>query len=241
MKPLIGYQLPLIPGVAPYLVSNPAACAICTQERAAKGLKGSCPVCEWRETAPNLTLSPEHLGRELYTLSQDSSLLLVTEQQPDYDQRPLSPEEALASGDAVKILAVQQHLSNGWIGRRGTVHKLSRSRVWVKLPGLSGGRAVELPLPVDCLEKLPNLRRSQQRRYSPKGKASGWLEPREGNKKRKTPSTSYYYGWLDGDACRKRYVPVGKLNRVHEMISQRKSTSEILAFLGVEQKAQGHD
>lgn len=237
MKPLIGHQLALLPEVVPYLVSNPAACAICSQQRAAKGLSGSCPVCEWHETA----LSPEQPGPGLYALEASPQLLIVTEQSPDYGQRPLSPEQAFNIGDEVRILAVQQHQSKGWIGRRGTVHKLTRTRVWVKLPGQGGGRMVELPFPVECLEKMPNLRRSPQRRYSPKGRASGWLEPRQGNKKRKTPSVSYYYGWLDKDTCRKRYVPVGKVYRVHDMINQRKPTSEILAFLGVKQKAQGDE
>ncbi|MBD1876944.1 hypothetical protein H6F75_26010 [Nodosilinea sp. FACHB-131] len=120
------------------------------------------------------------------------------------------------------------------------VNKLSRTRVWVKLKGFSGGRASEVSLPVEYLEKLPTLRR-RQRRHSPKGTASGWLEERQGNKKRKTPSVSYYYGWLEKGSCRKRYVPVGKVYRVHEMISQRKPMSEILAFLGVQQAPADHD
>ncbi|MGG6241557.1 hypothetical protein ACQ4N7_23270 [Nodosilinea sp. AN01ver1] len=237
MNPLIGHQLTLLPEVLPYLVSNPAACAICSQQRSAKGLSGSCPVCQWRETAS----SPEQLSPGFYALGNSPQILIVTEQSPDYGQRPLSPEQTFSIGDEVKVLAVQPNQSKVWIGRKGTVHKLSRTRVWVKLRGQGGGRAVELPFPIECLEKLPNLRRSQQRRYSPKGHASGWLEERQGNKKRKTPSVSYYYGWFDKDTCRKRYVPVGKVYRVHEMIQQREPTSEILAFLGVKQPSRSHD
>lgn len=231
MEPLIGRQLALLPDVTPYLVSNPAACNLCSQQRAAKGLTGSCPVCQWRKTAS----SPEQLSPGLYALEASPQILIVTERSPDYDQRPLSPEQAFAIGDEVKVLAVQRNQSKVWIGRRGVVHKLSVTRVWVKLRGQGDGRGVELPFPAECLEKLPNLRRSQQRRYSPKGHASGWLEERQGNKKRKTPSVFYYYGWLDKDTCRKRYVPVGKVYRVHEMIQQRKPTSEILGFLGVKE------
>lgn len=233
MKPLIGIQLPLLSGVAPYLVSNPAACAICTQQRVARGLSHPCPICQ--------PLSPEQPSPGLYAQDPPPSILIVTEQLPDFPQPSLSPEQAFAIGDEVKILAVQQRQSKRWIGQRGVVNKLSRTRVWVKLRGLSGGKPVEVPLPVEFLEKVPTIRRGQQRRYSPKGKASGWLEPRQGNKKRKTPSTSYYYGWLDGNTCRKRYVPAGKLHRVHEMINQRKPVSEILAFLGVEQAPANHD
>ena len=69
------------------------------------------------------------------------------------------------------------------------------------------------------------------RRHSEKGSASGWLEKRLGNKHRKTPSVSYYYGWLDqGQQC-KRYVPVAKLGQVTQMISDRGGVEEILALL----------
>ena len=72
-----------------------------------------------------------------------------------------------------------------------------------------------------------------RRRHSEKGSASGWLEKRVGNKHRKHPSISYYYGWLDqGQQC-KRYVPVAKLGQVTQMISDRYGVEEILGFLTV--------
>ncbi len=72
---------------------------------------------------------------------------------------------------------------------------------------------------------------SSKRRHSEKGSASGWLEKRVGNKHRKNPSVSYYYGWLDqGQQC-KRYVPVAKLGQVTQMISDRGGVEEILALL----------
>jgi hypothetical protein len=74
---------------------------------------------------------------------------------------------------------------------------------------------------------------SNKRRHSEKGSASGWLEKRVGNKHRKSPSVSYYYGWLDqGQQC-KRYVPVAKLGQVTQMISDRYGVEEILGFLTV--------
>ncbi len=61
----------------------------------------------------------------------------------------------------------------------------------------------------------------------------GWLEKRLGNKHRKSPSVSYYYGWLDqGQQC-KRYVPVAKVGQVTQMISDRCGVEEILALLKV--------
>jgi hypothetical protein len=72
-----------------------------------------------------------------------------------------------------------------------------------------------------------------KRRYSDKGSASGWLEKRLGNKHRKNPSVSYYYGWLDqGHQCQ-RYVPVAKVGQVTQMISDRCGVEEILALLKV--------
>jgi hypothetical protein len=235
MKMLIGHQLALLPEVLPYLVSNPAVFARYLQPLT------TCPVGQSYGTAEDSSSSPEQLTMGLYQIGQEILTSCVGEESPDYTQRPSSPEQAFAIGDEVRILAVQEHQSKRWVGQRGVVNRLSRKRVWVKLRGLTGGKPVELLLPVDCLEKLPTIRRQQQRRYSPKGKASGWLEERQGNKKRKTPSTSYYYGWLDGDTCRKRYVPAGKLHRVHEMINQRKPVSEILSFLGVQQAPADHD
>jgi|694.fasta_scaffold39565_4 hypothetical protein len=74
---------------------------------------------------------------------------------------------------------------------------------------------------------------SNKRRHSEKGSASGWLEKRVGNKHRKSPSVSYYYGWLDqGQQC-KRYVPVAKVSTVTQMISDRYGVEEILGFLTV--------
>jgi hypothetical protein len=74
---------------------------------------------------------------------------------------------------------------------------------------------------------------SNKRRHSEKGSASGWLEKRLGNKHRKHPSVSYYYGWLDqGQQC-KRYVPVAKVSTVTQMISDRYGVEEILGFLTV--------
>ncbi|MBD2425376.1 hypothetical protein [Phormidium sp. FACHB-1136] len=222
MKPLIGQQLALLPEVDPYWLSNPAQ---------------SCPTGQSYGTVLDNPLSPEPLLGPLAMIHRDLLRRVVAEEPPSYGQRPPSPEQAFAIGDEVKILDVQPHQSKAWIGKRGTVHRLSRTRVWVKLPILHSHRTVELPFPVDCLERCSVVRKRPQRRHSPKGKASGWLEERQGNKKRKTPSISYYYGWLEEGVCRKRYVPAGKVYRVNEMIQQRRPVAEILAFIGEKKKS----
>ncbi|MFE4108391.1 hypothetical protein [Almyronema epifaneia] len=81
-----------------------------------------------------------------------------------------------------------------------------------------------------------SAQRSPKRRHSPKGQASGWLEERVGNKKRKNPTTSYYYCWDEviqpGETRRQKvYVKVRKMMRLRQMIDERRSVHEILAFL----------
>jgi len=72
---------------------------------------------------------------------------------------------------------------------------------------------------------------SPPRRHSPRGQASGWIEERQGNRKRKSPSTSYYYGWQDQGGKYKRYIPAAKVYRVQQMIAERKTVAQILSFL----------
>ncbi|HEY9661592.1 MAG TPA: hypothetical protein V6C65_24305 [Allocoleopsis sp.] len=71
-----------------------------------------------------------------------------------------------------------------------------------------------------------------KRRHSPKGKASGWIEERIGNKQRRNPSISYYYCWeIDGvrDKC---YIPAGKLWRVQQMVEvEGKPIAQVLEVL----------
>jgi hypothetical protein len=91
--------------------------------------------------------------------------------------------------------------------------------------------------PPDMLERVtapppaPEPAPQSKRRYSPKGKATGWIEERQGNKKRKTPSTSHYYCWQDVTGKHKRYIKASQVTRVHQMVDQRRPTQEILDFL----------
>jgi hypothetical protein len=88
-----------------------------------------------------------------------------------------------------------------------------------------------VPLPAPDPVQPPSSRPKPQRRYSPKGKPTGWIEERQGNKKRKTPSTSHYYCWQDATGKHKRYIKASKVTRVHQMVDQRRPTQEILDFL----------
>lgn len=71
-----------------------------------------------------------------------------------------------------------------------------------------------------------------QRRHSAKGQASGWIEQRQGNKKRSKPSISYYYRWEDATGKHSRYVPAGKLERVQRMCEvEGRTIAEVLELL----------
>lgn len=79
---------------------------------------------------------------------------------------------------------------------------------------------------------LDEIRSIRRRRYSRPGQASGWIEERIGNRKRKTPSVSYYYGWQDATGKHKRYIPAGKLWRIQQMVEvEQRSVAEIMAVL----------
>ena len=71
----------------------------------------------------------------------------------------------------------------------------------------------------------------KSRRHTPKGEASGWIEERTGNKKRKNPSVSYYYCWDDADGRHRKYIPAKKLWRVQQMWEGRRSMDEMVEYL----------
>ncbi|MGB3493894.1 MAG: hypothetical protein WBA57_14285 [Elainellaceae cyanobacterium] len=72
----------------------------------------------------------------------------------------------------------------------------------------------------------------RKRRYSKPGQASGWIEERIGNRKRKTPSISYYYCWQDELGRHRRYIPAGKVWRIQRMVEvEERPVTEIVEVL----------
>jgi hypothetical protein len=69
------------------------------------------------------------------------------------------------------------------------------------------------------------------RRHTPKGKASGWIEERVGNKSRKTPSVSYYYCWDEPEKRNRVYVPVRLMATVRQMVEERMGVDAIVKML----------
>jgi hypothetical protein len=67
------------------------------------------------------------------------------------------------------------------------------------------------------------------------GHASGWIEARQGNKKRKRPSISHYYCWDTRDKegkpkRRKLYIPAGKVATVQQMVTDRRPLKTLFRF-----------
>jgi hypothetical protein len=71
----------------------------------------------------------------------------------------------------------------------------------------------------------------RSRRHTPKGKASGWIEERVGNKKREKPSVSHYYRWENAEGKHSRYIPAGKLDEVRSLVEKRGAIAQILHVL----------
>jgi hypothetical protein len=90
------------------------------------------------------------------------------------------------------------------------------------------------PAPQTSAPQPPSGKPSK--RFSAPGHASGWLETRQGNKKRKTPSISHYYCWDTRDTNgkpkrRKLYIPTGKVATVQQMVTDRRPIEDIVQVL----------
>jgi len=78
------------------------------------------------------------------------------------------------------------------------------------------------------------------RRHTPKGKASGWIEERVGNKSRKKPSVSYLYKWEDSEGKHSLYIKAAKVARAIELVyEERWSVAKILEFLNGSETSEG--
>ncbi|MEM8544365.1 MAG: hypothetical protein AAGF66_10305 [Cyanobacteria bacterium P01_H01_bin.119] len=66
------------------------------------------------------------------------------------------------------------------------------------------------------------------RRHRDKGRASGWIEERMGNRGRKQPSVSYYYRWDSHKGRVSEYIRASKVARVAQLIAAERPALEIL-------------
>lgn len=80
---------------------------------------------------------------------------------------------------------------------------------------------------------------TKPRRHSRKGEASGSIKERIGNKKRKNPSTSYFYEWYEDGRKQQRYVQVRLMNQVQQFINSRRPCTEIIDFLNAQSRTTG--
>ncbi|EKU97610.1 site-specific DNA methylase [Leptolyngbya sp. PCC 7375] len=78
---------------------------------------------------------------------------------------------------------------------------------------------------------ITDSNQSKHRKHNQKGQASGWLESRTGNRKRKTPSISYYYRWDSPQGRITEYVSTSKLSEVSRMLAENYPALEILRYV----------
>ena len=84
----------------------------------------------------------------------------------------------------------------------------------------SGGRRTVVRKPLDAV-------RSRRKHRAP-GNASGWIEPRTGNKNRKNPSVSYIYKWDSPKGRVSEYIRASQVMRVAGLIEAERPALEIL-------------
>jgi ribosomal protein L21E len=265
MSQLVGQQLSMLPGVKPYPLMNPPPPMPCESSGSEQPLGPAANHASYGDAAssPEQVDQPFQKGDRVQiqncpnayyngTIAQvirvnQKTLTLVPEGKAEWSNVRIdkaccqklytpqilsSPEHSFQIGDWVKVVAVQPHQSKRWLGQCGRVVKLTQARVRVELPKLNGEGRIEVPLPPEHLERVAH----PNRRHSQKGHASGWIEERQGNRKRKTPTTSYFYCWVEDGQRRKRYIPSGKLYRVNQMLDQRRPSQEIVEFLQVKEQ-----
>ena len=72
----------------------------------------------------------------------------------------------------------------------------------------------------------------KRRRHTPKGSASGWIEERQGNRKRSKSTVSYYYRWDEPGERGTVYLPVAIAATVKRMVEvERQPVSKVLEFI----------
>lgn len=72
---------------------------------------------------------------------------------------------------------------------------------------------------------------SSKRKHRPKGGATGWLETRVGNRKRKKATVSYYYRWDSPEGRITEYVAGSKLSFVNSMLKSGTPALDILRYV----------
>ena len=90
-------------------------------------------------------------------------------------------------------------------------------------PCSGGDRQLSIKLSVAVDNTKPS-----SRKHRPKGSASGWLESRTGNRKRKQPSVSHYYRWDSPKGRVSEYVKASRVNQVHQLITEETPALDIL-------------
>ncbi|MEM9091286.1 MAG: hypothetical protein AAGC93_21410 [Cyanobacteria bacterium P01_F01_bin.53] len=93
----------------------------------------------------------------------------------------------------------------------------------INQPCSGGDQQLSITLSVVAASPTPS-----NRKHRPKGSASGWLELRTGNRKRKRPSVSHYYRWDSPKGRVSEYVKASRVSQVHRLIAEETPALDIL-------------
>lgn len=107
-------------------------------------------------------------------------------------------------------------------------------------PNLCSGGDMRSPVPEQLsLIQVESVKPPASRQHRPKGSASGWIEERRGNQKRKKPSVSYYYRWDSPEGRVNEYVRANRLTRINQLIAEKRPALEILKVVTEGKKLSG--
>lgn len=127
--------------------------------------------------------------------------------------------------------AVPKPIYQTAVGQPYSVDQLLQNSIMGSFPSFAVGQTFKVPTTA-VLSKVDVWAEARVAGDNPlrilhnayrKQPTSGWLEERVVNK--------HYYRWLDQGKQRRRYVPVKKVGKVTQMISDRCGVEEILALL----------
>lgn len=128
--------------------------------------------------------------------------------------------------------------------RSGLYNELFADWRRVEKPACTGSRGQR----VECLwvkvggERSPAVsvpRPAPSRRYRARGRASGWIETRVGNTRRKRPSLSHYYRWDSPQGRVTEYICADRVAAVSQMLAENRPALEVLRFVMAGRKVTG--
>ena len=162
------------------------------------------------------TLTVAHLDHEPGNCDRNNLKALCAPCHGTYDLKQMGRKRVLKAERAGQ-LRIDDALNNTQLAL------LPELVVYQCLDPRSGGRRTMVRKPLDAGEN--------RRKHRAPGNASGWIEERTGNKKRASPSVSYYYRWDSHKGRVSEYIRASHVTRVAGLIEAERPALEILRIV----------